>query len=169
VILHDWNCLIRSLRIPIAAGLVLLCLSPFGSAQATGGSSTMDIDEISGIGTATCETDLDAVAQNYYQAEVHCTVTDFNGTQVAHGEKIDDDFGKGFAQVVLIFPCIPGTTYQVTANHLLVVLLDEFGQPGPGELQGFVPYDLFNFRFYETTPGDYFHTMLLTPGPYLQK
>jgi hypothetical protein len=50
------------------------------------GSTSVSVDNATNLVTATCETDLDADAQAYYEAVVHCTVSDGYGNQVAYGQ-----------------------------------------------------------------------------------
>ena len=67
---------------------VILFLSLAGTAQAqvVTGSTSVSVDNATNLVTATCETDLDADAQAYYEAVVHCTVSDGYGNQVAYGQ-----------------------------------------------------------------------------------
>jgi len=86
-------------------------------AQNIVGSTLVNIDQNSGAGTATCETDLDAEAQAYYEAIVNCSVVDPNGNAVAVGQYVDHNNQQGFPQVVLTFTGVTGTTYTATGVH----------------------------------------------------
>ncbi len=77
----------------------------------------------SGIVTATCETDLDGALDGNYQAWVTCTVTDQTGTQIAFGGASDMD-ENGYAQVVLTFSGVPGSTYTATGINRAIAVLE---------------------------------------------
>jgi len=108
--------------------------------------------------TATCETDLDANAQNYYSAMVHCTVKDADGNLAASGTDSDVDGWNGYIQVVLTFTGVPGATYTATASHSAVAIMDDYiddGTLGPRFQNQWVYYDPYNFGLYEGTPAQY--------------
>ncbi len=89
-------------------------------AQELSGNSSVDVDPDSGVVTATCETDLDAEAEGYYNAQVVCSLKDQTGTVVASGQS--GDLG-GYAEVTLIISGVPGNTYTVTGQHSAQMLL----------------------------------------------
>ncbi len=74
--------------------------------------------------TATCETDFDGALDGNYEAQVVCTVTDQNGTQIANGDAADID-DVGYAQVVLTFSGTPGSTYTARGIHHAIAVLVE--------------------------------------------
>lgn len=137
----------RSLRSPILACLLLLNSVAF--AQNITGSTQLDIDQVSGSATATCETDLDYDTQAYYAAEVNCSVMDSNGNRVAYGSYYDMSGQQGYAQVVLTFTTIPGTTYTATGSHYGEMLLGDYTEPQPQQPPYFAFYDYYNFSSFE--------------------
>jgi hypothetical protein len=122
------------------------CLGPSftGFAQATG-STTLDIDGVSGMVVATCETDLDATAQAYYHAVVECKVKDGDGKEIVSGQFTDKNGTQGYAQVVLTFMGAPGTNYTATASHYLEVILQTRAESLPELLVKPIDYDPFSF------------------------
>ena len=118
--------------------------SPTGFAQATG-STTLDIDGVSGMVVATCETDLDAPAQAFYHAVVECKVKDGNVKEIASGQFTDKNGTQGYAQVVLSFMGAPGTNYTATASHYVEVILTTRTESLPELLAKPIDYDPFSF------------------------
>jgi hypothetical protein len=114
----------KSFRLAIVIAVVIFGLCRVSAAQNVYGSTTINIDLSSGTVTATCETDFDGALDGSYQAEVVCTVTDQNGTVVAHGDNADID-GVGSTQVVLTFSGTPGSTYTATSIHHSIAVLVE--------------------------------------------
>jgi hypothetical protein len=112
----------KSFRLAIVIAVVFFCLCRIGTAQNVYGSTTIDIDPSSGTVTATCETDFDGALDGSYEAQVVCTVTDQNGTQIANGDNADID-GVGYTQVVLTFAGTPGSTYTATGIHHAIAVL----------------------------------------------
>jgi hypothetical protein len=101
---------------------------------------------------------LDANAQNYYAAMVHCNVKDVGGNLVAGGTESDVDGWNGYAQVVLTFTGVPGATYTVTGFHSAVAIMDDYiddGTLGPRYQNQWVYYDPYNFGLYEGAPAQY--------------
>jgi murein DD-endopeptidase MepM/ murein hydrolase activator NlpD len=114
----------KSFRLAIVIAVAISCLCRVSAAQNVYGSTTIDIDPNSGTVTATCETDFDGAMDGNYEAEVVCTVTDQNGTQIANGDAADVD-DVGFAQVVLTFSATPGSTYTARGIHHAIAILVE--------------------------------------------
>jgi hypothetical protein len=114
----------KSFRLAIVIAVVFFCLCRVSDAQNVYGSTTINIDPNSGTVTATCETDFDGALDGSYEAEVVCTVTDQNGTVVAHGDNADID-GVGYTEVVLTFSGTPGSTYTATSIHHSIAVLVE--------------------------------------------
>jgi hypothetical protein len=114
----------KSFRLAIVIAVAISCLCRVSAAQNVYGSTTIDIDPNSGNGTATCETDFDGAMDGNYEAQVVCTVTDQNGTQVASGDAADID-DVGYAQVVLTFSATPGSTYTARGIHHAIAILVE--------------------------------------------
>jgi hypothetical protein len=108
-----------------SSAVVIFCLCRTSAAQNVYGSTTIDLDPNSGIVTATCETDFDGALDGNYEAEVICSVTDQNGTQVAWGSGADVDGTAGYAQAVLTFSGTPGSTYTATGIHHAIAVLVE--------------------------------------------
>jgi hypothetical protein len=125
-----------------------------GFAQGATGSAAVDIDPISGVVTATCETDLDVDAQAFYEAEVECKLKDSNGKELSSGQYFDEGGVQGYAQVVLTIDGVPGTTYTADAIHSLGVILTHTTEPSLGQPTRFTNYDPFSFgdldRLHET-------------------
>ncbi len=99
--------------------LLTLCLflSPFACAQGIIGSTIIDIDPATNVVTVTCETDLDGDSEAYYRAVVYCVVNDTNGNSIAGNRNTDTGGLNGYAQVVLTFQGVPGTTYFAEGMH----------------------------------------------------
>jgi hypothetical protein len=136
----------KSLRVAIFVCMVCLCFGHVSLAQAVFGSTSIDIDPDTGNVTATCETDTDADAEAYYSAEVHCVVEDSNNNTIASGTATDDT-GQGYAQVVLTFAGVPGTTYIATGMHEVKITytVEVDDPPQPIVLR----YDdMYNFGFF---------------------
>jgi hypothetical protein len=139
-------------------------------AQSITGSTTVDMDQTSGTGTAICETDLDYDAQEFYEAWVYCSVVDSSGNQVAQGQYRDADQSQGYAQVVLTFTATPGVTYTATGDHraYLNFYADTNGDYDETEEYGYSGYyDPFNFFSFaeggvQSYPYDY---VWYGPGP----
>jgi len=121
---------VKRLALAICTLSICLSLPQTGFAQGVTGSATLDIDGVSGIVTATCETDLDVSAQAYYVAEVECKVEDAAGKKIISERFFDKNGARGYAQGVLTFKGVPGTTYTVTASHDMEVVLDVESSPG---------------------------------------
>lgn len=135
-------------------------------AQNIVGSTSVDIDQNSGAGTATCETDLDAESQAYYEAIVNCSVVDSIGTAVAVGQYVDHNNQQGFAQVVLTFTGVTGTTYTATGVHRGEMYLGDYSIPAPGQPAQFNYSDLYNFGYFEGS-NNYYQSFFdwVGPGP----
>lgn len=137
-----------------------VCLGPslIGLAQSTG-STILDINAVSGMVVATCETDLDAPAQAFYHAIVECKVKDSNGKEIISGQSTDKNGTQGYAQVVLTFMGIPGTTYTATASHALEVILQTRTESFSELSAKPIDYDPFSFgnleKLHETYQGMY--------------
>lgn len=132
----------KCFRLAIPAVILCLWLTRTGFAQGVTGSATLDIDATSGVVIATCETDLDVSAQAFYVAEVECTVEDASGKKIISERFFDKNGAKGYAQGVLTFMGVPGTTYTVTAGHDVEVVLDRYIESSPGQT---TPYDPLRF------------------------
>jgi len=151
---------------------VLACLWPISAvAQGITGSTTIDFDPNTGYVTATCETDLDADAQNWYEAVVDCSVTNDAGASVVSGQYIDHNGDLGYAQVVLTFAGSFGTTYTAVGTHLAVANLGDYAIPPPPQRPYYEYDDYYNFGYfasegYPTYPVDY---TWLGPGPETQR
>ncbi len=133
-----------SFRVVVFACLACLCLGRTGFAQSVIGSTTLDLDQSSGMVTATCETDIDADVQAFYEAEVECKVKDSNGKEVATGLYLDKNGVQGYAQVVLTFKGVPGTTYKATGGHMIETIFSS-GEPSLGQPSERLYYDPFDF------------------------
>ncbi len=145
----------KSLRIAIVACCAFLSFGPNSLAQNITGSPSLDIDQDLGMGTATCETDLDYDAQAYYAALVNCSVKDSDGNYVASGSYFDQDGSQGYAQVVLTFSGTPGVTYTATGAHDGEMYLGDYVGTGTRAITGFLYYDYYNFGSFEGSPHDY--------------
>jgi hypothetical protein len=132
----------RRLTRIIFAVLLCICLGRKGSAQGVTGSALLDIDPVSGMVIATCETDLDITVQAFYKATVECTLKDDAGNTLATGRFTDKNGTQGYAQGVLSIPGVPGKTYTVHAVHFTDVELERSEDPFSGQ-SGW--YDPFNF------------------------
>ncbi len=120
----------------------------FAHSQTVSGTTSVDIDPDLGIVTATCETDLDDYAQNYYQAAVVCRVVDSNGTVVASENQIDYD-NVGYVQVVLTLNGTPGLTYTATGFHKGILEYVDETDPLPPPHTSQYYYDYYNFSSFE--------------------
>jgi hypothetical protein len=129
-------------RLTLAICIVSISMAQAGFSQGTAGSATLDINPVSGMVIATCETDLDVSVQAFYIARVECKVKDNTGKEIIAGQSIDENGAKGYAQVVLTFAGIPGTTYTVTGSHSIDEALGRYTESSPGQS---TPYDPFNF------------------------
>jgi hypothetical protein len=114
----------KSFRLAIVIAVVIFGLCRVSAAQNVYGSTTINIDPSSGMVTATCETNFDGALDGNYQAQVVCTVTDQNGTVVAHADNADMD-GVGSTEVMLTFSGTPGYTYTATSIHHAIAVLVE--------------------------------------------
>jgi hypothetical protein len=161
---------VKCVRLAIFAAFVCLWLTRTGSAQGGTGSTTLDIDAISGVVTATCETDLDVDAQAYYEAEVECKLKDSNGKELSAGRYLDKGGAQGYAQVVLTIDGVPGTTYTADGSHLLEIIFIRSTEPSLGQPSRYTDYDPFSFgeldKLHETYRNMYewFGTGLGTQG-----
>lgn len=143
-----------------------LVLSSPALAQTVSGSTTIDIDAATGTVTATCETDLDSDAQGYYYALVDCSVRDSDGNTIASGVS-EDQYGiQGYAQVVLTFAGVPGTTYTAIGTHGGVATLSDYAELPPPQQSGYEYDDEFNFGSFAEHPQTYIDDWNWTgPGP----
>jgi hypothetical protein len=127
---------------------VFLGHSSGSRAQTVYGSTHLDIDADTGSVTATCETDLDTLTEEYYKAGIECTVKDHNGKVIASEEGWDAG-ARGFVQVVLTFTGVPGETYKAVGGHLLNELYTVECNDEPPPPFG-VPYyeDVYDFNLF---------------------
>jgi hypothetical protein len=130
---------VKCFRLAIFAAILSLWLTRTGFGQGVTGSATLDIDADLGVVIATCETDLDVSAQAFYVAEVECTVEDASGKKIISERFFDKNGAKGYAQGVLTFMGVPGTTYTVTASHDVEVVLDRYIESSPGQTSLYDP------------------------------
>ena len=119
-------------------------------AQEVTGSSSISVDASTNLVTATCETDLDGTAQDYYEAVVHCDVFDGYGNAVAQGYNHDNYGNLGYAIAVVTFTGTPGTTYIAQATHSAIATLGDYAIPPPGKPAPFEFLDEYYFGFYES-------------------
>jgi hypothetical protein len=137
---------------------IILCLAfpllfaASASGQSIWGSSEIDIDPDTSTVTATCSTEIDAVAAGAYNAKVTCSVTDGDGNliQVQQG----DDDGTGYAEATVTFTGTPGTTYNVTGQHVAFAYLDYAEYYDQPIVLGWAD-DPFNFSAFAADPAEY--------------
>ena len=148
----------KSFRLAIVIAVVISCLCRVSAAQNVYGSTTIDFDPNSGMVTATCETDFDGALDGNYEAQVVCTVTDQNGTQIANGDAADID-DVGYAQVVLTFSGTPGSTYTARGiHHAIAVLVEQ-------QFLKTVYEDPYNFSSFESGGGEIYPNYYDWYGP----
>jgi hypothetical protein len=156
----------------ILACLVCFSFNRTGAAQNTVGSTTVDIDPISGFVVATCETDLDADTEAFYRAGIECKIRDSDGKEIATGQSFDKNGAQGFAQVILIVMGIPGTTYTVTGSHLVDSIFDS-AKPSimgpPGERLYYDPFDFSRLEDLHETYSNLFEWVGHAQGTRIQK
>jgi hypothetical protein len=135
-----------------------------GRAQTVTGTTTIDLDPDTGTITATCETDLDGTASEFYGAQVECTVKDGNRNQIAQ-RGYDDTFGEGYAQVVLTFQGVPGNVYFATGSHLAFTILSR--DEDEGHPTGYYDdyYNLEQISELVETNYDYYPGLFSFTGP----
>jgi len=158
----------KSFRLAIVLSAVMSCLCQVSAAQNIIGSTTLDIDPNSGNVTATCETDLDATLQGTYQALVSCSVMDTDGNVVASGTAGDPDGEQGYAQAVLTFLGIPGTTYTARGHHgAIAIFIDDNPDDYTKNVYDYnYYYDPYNFSSFEGAPIEYpVYNDWYGPGP----
>jgi hypothetical protein len=119
-------------------------------AQEVTGSSNISVDVISNLVTATCETDLDGAAMDFYSAVVHCNVVDGYGNLVAQGYDHDIYANRGYAIAVVTIIGTPGTTYTAQGSHSAVATMGDYAIPPPGKPAPFEYLDEYYFGFYES-------------------
>jgi hypothetical protein len=157
---------VNSLRMLTLAGFIFLCFSQAGVAQNVTGSTTLNIDQSSGVVTATCESDLDSSVQAYYWALVNCFVRDSNGNQIASGSAEDQYGFQGYAQVVLTFNGVPGMTYTAIGTHGGVAQLGDYAEPPPPAHAYYEYIDEYNFTHFAEAPQTYIDSYeWYGPGP----
>ncbi len=146
------------------------CLTCGCLAQDISGSTNLSINQSTGAGAATCETDLDYDAQAYYEALVNCVVKDPNGNTVAAGSHLDTNGQQGYAQVVLTFTASAAGTYTATGTHRGEMYLGDYSDPPPGQPSYYEYYDYYNFSYFEGSP-QFYETSFdwLGPGPLTEK
>jgi len=163
---------VTSFRVTALLCLVCLGFSRIGAAQGSVGSTTLDIDPVSGFVVATCETDLDAEAEAFYRAGVECKIRDAAGKELAKEEHYDENSLGGYIQVVLIAKGVPGTTYTATASPLLQVIFD-YAKPSvmgvPGERLYYDPYDFSSLENLHEKYSNLFEWTDRSRGPQVQK
>jgi hypothetical protein len=153
----------------VLACFVCLCLSGVGFAQNIYGTTTLDIDPSSGGAIATCETDLDGETQSYYEAIVHCSVVDSQSNLIASGAYTDTNSAQGYAQVVLRFTAVPGTTYTATGTHSAVIYLGDYAIPEPNQPAQYEYEDVYNFTSLDGSQQTYTNNYdWMGPGPEVQ-
>jgi hypothetical protein len=135
-------------------------------AQTVYGSTSLDIDPDTGVVTATCETDVDNLAAEYYNADVTCVVEDSNNNVVASGGG-EDDSAQGYVQVVLTFTGVPGETYTAMSAHVLFEIYTvEYYEDPPQPIRLHYYDDMYDFSFYSDNPQTYDGVFdLESPGP----
>jgi hypothetical protein len=144
---------VKNLRMVLFACFICLCCVRASMAQALYGSTSIDIDPDTGAVTATCETDTDSYTDAYYSAEVYCVVEDSNNNAIASGLSTDTA-GQGYAQVVLTFTGVPGTTYIATGTHEVKITYRVEVDDPPQPI--FLGYDdVYNFGFFSENPQTY--------------
>ena len=156
----------RNLRTALFVCLTLLCCGQVSLAQAVYGSTNLDIDPDTGTVTATCETDVDNLAAEYYNAMVSCVVEDSNHNIVASGGGSDDS-GQGYVQAVLTFTGVPGETYTAMSAHsLFEIYTVEIEQDPPQPIRLHYYDDMYDFGFYSDNPETFEGVFdLESPGP----
>lgn len=109
------------MKIPLRWSWVvwLGCLAGTGQAQYIIGTTAIDIDLATNIVTATCETSNDAETFGVYAVSVNCSVVDGSGNFVKNGSASDPKGWSGYAESVLTFNGIPGTTYIATGTYFM--------------------------------------------------
>jgi hypothetical protein len=149
----------------IIVTLALVCFTwSLAAGQSITGTTYIDFDPNAGNVTATCETDLDSEVQGFYKAVVHCTVTDGAGAVVASGSKTDTNLG--FAQAVVTFAGVAGTTYTATGQNLAVITQGDYAIPPPHQPSPWFWDDYYNFYAFQNEGVNYpdEHTWI-GPGP----
>ncbi|HEX3968047.1 MAG TPA: hypothetical protein VHW70_08785 [Edaphobacter sp.] len=158
----------RHWRTALFVCLIFLWCSPASLAQIVYGSTNLDIDPGAGTVTATCETDVDNLAAEYYEAMVSCVVEDSNNNIVASGGGTDDS-GQGYVQVVLTFTGVPGETYTAMSAHSLFEIYTAEFFPDPDDPQPIRLHyydDVYDFSSYADNPQTYDDFFELdSPGP----
>lgn len=102
---------------------ILFGISPIILGQGITGSATIGADPNTDIVSATCETDTDGDTLGVYKAVVRCSVLDSNGNSLAYGGATDTSGFNGYAQVILTFTGVPGTTYTVIGTYLAMPII----------------------------------------------
>ncbi len=138
-----------------------LALFPLFAVSASGqsiwGSSEIDIDPDTSTVTATCSTEIDAVAAGAYNAKVTCSVTDGDGNLI-QGQQGEDD-GTGYAEATVTFTGTPGTTYNVKGQHVAFAYLDYAEYYDQPIVLGWAD-DPFNFSSFAADPAEYRQLLL---------
>jgi len=97
-------------------------------------------------------------------------VVDSNGATVSAGQYFDRNGDQGYAQVVLTFNTVPGTTYTATGVHRGEMYYGDYSEPPPGTPPSFFYYDYYNFGSFEGSPHDYqLYFDWFGPGPEMQR
>jgi hypothetical protein len=122
------------------------------AAASISGSTTVAVDAVTGIVTATCETDLSLQARIYYLGAVSCDIYDGAGNWENGGYQQGAPHAAS-VRVIVTFVGVPGTAYRAEGSHSAsVTLQDEEPDPLPPHTLGLFYVDYYDFGYFSQNP-----------------